>query len=161
MKSFARSLPRRTTPIRLRHLSTSAPSYATPPPEDKTVAGRSPFQAFVDVLRDEVRKNREWQDSVKQLAGERDKVADSETMKKAREVYERARVGHPSTGAEIWEAHFLRDREEQEGHTGVVGIGGVAQPELPPAPNPFQPFSHLPLLSLIIIPHPFSADALD
>jgi hypothetical protein len=63
-----------------------------PPPEDKTVAGRSPFQAFVDVLKEEVRKNREWQESVKQLAGERDKVADSETMRRAKEVYERARV---------------------------------------------------------------------
>lgn len=66
-----------------------------PPPEDKTVAGRSPFQAFVDVLKEEVRKNREWQESVKQLAGERDKVADSETMRKAKEVYERARVSLP------------------------------------------------------------------
>ncbi|KAM0749556.1 Tim44-domain-containing protein [Meredithblackwellia eburnea MCA 4105] len=62
------------------------------PDQDTTVAGRSPFQAFVDVLRDEVRKNREWQDSVKQLQGEASKVQDSEAMKRAREVYERARL---------------------------------------------------------------------
>ena len=60
--------------------------------QDTTVAGRSPFQAFVDVLKDEVRKNREWQDSVKQLQGEASKVQDSEAMRKAKEVYERARV---------------------------------------------------------------------
>lgn len=72
--------------------STSNKAPPPPPEEDTTVSGRSPFQAFVDVLKEEVRKNREWQESVKQLAGERDKVADSETMKKAKEVYERARV---------------------------------------------------------------------
>lgn len=59
---------------------------------DSTVAGRSPFAAFVDAIREEVRKNREWQDSVKQLGGEVDKVQDSEAMRKAKEAYERARV---------------------------------------------------------------------
>jgi len=39
-----------------------------------------------------VRKNREWQDSVKQLGGEVSKVQDSEAMKRAKEAYERARV---------------------------------------------------------------------
>jgi hypothetical protein len=63
-----------------------------PQEEDSTVEGRSPFAAFVEVLRDEVRKNREWQDSVKQLGGEVSKVQDSEAMKRAKEVYERARV---------------------------------------------------------------------
>jgi len=62
------------------------------PEPDSTVAGRSPFAAFVEAIREEVRKNREWQDSVKQLGGEVDKVQDSEAMKKAKEAYERARV---------------------------------------------------------------------
>ncbi|GAA5981373.1 hypothetical protein JCM11641_005298 [Rhodosporidiobolus odoratus] len=60
--------------------------------DDTTIEGRSPFAAFVEVLRDEVRKNREWQDSVKQLGGEVSKVQDSEAMKRAKEVYERARL---------------------------------------------------------------------
>ncbi|GAA6003675.1 hypothetical protein JCM10207_003541 [Rhodosporidiobolus poonsookiae] len=60
--------------------------------EDTTVEGRSPFAAFVEVLREEVRKNREWQDSVKQLGGEVSKVQDSEAMRRAKEVYERARL---------------------------------------------------------------------
>lgn len=62
---------------------------------DTTVAGRSPFAAFVEVLREEVRKNREWQDSVKQLGGEVGKVQDSEAMKRAKDAYERARVSLP------------------------------------------------------------------
>jgi hypothetical protein len=44
------------------------------------------------VLRDELRKNRELQDNVKQLQGDVDKLQDSEAMKKARAAYERARV---------------------------------------------------------------------
>lgn len=55
-------------------------------------APKSPFQTFVDVLRDEIRKNRELQDNVKQLQGDVDKLQDSEAMKRARDAYERARV---------------------------------------------------------------------
>jgi mitochondrial import inner membrane translocase subunit TIM44 len=58
---------------------------------------KSPFQTFVDVLRDELRKNRELQENVKQLQGDVDKLQDSETMRKARAAYERARVCAAST----------------------------------------------------------------
>ena len=53
---------------------------------------KSPFQTFVDVLRDELRKNRELQDNVKTLQGDVEKFQDSEAMKKARAAYEKARV---------------------------------------------------------------------
>ncbi|KAI9449783.1 mitochondria import inner membrane translocase TIM44 subunit [Russula earlei] len=53
---------------------------------------KSPFQTFVDVLRDELRKNRELQENVKQLQGDVDKLQDSEAMRKARAAYERARL---------------------------------------------------------------------
>ena len=53
---------------------------------------KSPFQTFVDVLKDELRKSRELQENVKQLQGDVDKLQDSETMKRARAAYERARV---------------------------------------------------------------------
>lgn len=113
MRAAARRIPLRSSHApQLRLFSSSRPALSKdsagdappPPPNDKkqrkkadepqdtTVAGRSPFQAFVDVLKDEVRKNREFQDSVKQLQGEASKVQDSEAMKKAKEVYERARV---------------------------------------------------------------------
>ena len=53
---------------------------------------KSPFQTFVEVLREELKKNRELQDNVKQLQGDVDKLQDSEAMKKARAAYEHARV---------------------------------------------------------------------
>ncbi|EIN06037.1 mitochondria import inner membrane translocase TIM44 subunit [Punctularia strigosozonata HHB-11173 SS5] len=53
---------------------------------------KSPFQTFVDVLKDELKKNRELQENVKQLQGDVDKLQDSEAMKRAREMYERARL---------------------------------------------------------------------
>ena len=100
-------LPLHLRPTPAAHFSTSRRSLAAaadeppkqekakaePEPEpDTTVQGRSPFQAFIDVIQQEVRKNREWQDSVKQLGGEVDKVQDSAAMRKAKEAYERARV---------------------------------------------------------------------
>jgi ribosomal protein S20 len=55
-------------------------------------APKSPFQTFVEVLREELKKNRELQDNVKQLQGDVDKFQDSEAMKKAKAAYEKARV---------------------------------------------------------------------
>lgn len=46
----------------------------------------------MDVLKDELKKNRELQDNVKQLQGDVDKFQDSGAMKKAKAAYERARV---------------------------------------------------------------------
>lgn len=73
--------------------------HARPPPryfhasaQRLNEPGKSPFQTFVDVLKDELRKNRELQDNVKQLQGDVDKLQDSEAMKKAKAAYERARV---------------------------------------------------------------------
>lgn len=70
-----------------RLLHSSSPRYNELP--------KSPFQTFVDVLRDELKKNRELQDNVKQLQGDVDKLQDSEAMKRAKAAYERARVCHP------------------------------------------------------------------
>ena len=53
---------------------------------------KSPFQAFVDTLREELKKSQEMQDNMKQLQGEAGKVQDSETLKKMKEAYERARI---------------------------------------------------------------------
>lgn len=53
---------------------------------------KSPFQAFVDTLKEELRKSQELQDNMKQLQGEAGKMQDSETMKRMREAYERARI---------------------------------------------------------------------
>ncbi|KAG8913324.1 protein translocase subunit [Tulasnella sp. 408] len=53
---------------------------------------RSPYQIFVETLKEELRKNQELQDNVKQLQGDVDKFQDSESMKRAKEMYERARL---------------------------------------------------------------------
>ena len=44
------------------------------------------------MLQDELRKNREFAENVKQLKGDVDKFQDSEAMKRAKHAYERARV---------------------------------------------------------------------
>ncbi|KAF7312146.1 Mitochondrial import inner membrane translocase subunit TIM44 [Mycena indigotica] len=69
---------------------------------------------FVDVLRDELRKNRELQENVKQLQGDVDKLQDSETMKRARAAYERARLT-----SSIKENPRLRAAAEELKKTGV------------------------------------------
>lgn len=58
---------------------------------------KSPFQTFVDTLKEELQKSRELQQNVKQLQGDVDRFQDSEAMKKAREAYERARVSLQSS----------------------------------------------------------------
>ncbi|KAI0047229.1 TIM44 subunit of mitochondria import inner membrane translocase [Auriscalpium vulgare] len=75
---------------------------------------KSPFQTFVDVLRDELRKNRELQDNVKQLQGDVDKLQDSEAMKRAKAAYERARLT-----SSIKENPRLRAAAEELKKTGV------------------------------------------
>ena len=46
----------------------------------------------MDVVREELKKDRDLQENMKQLQGDVDKFQDSEAMKKARDAYERARV---------------------------------------------------------------------
>lgn len=53
---------------------------------------QSPFKVFLQVFKEEIEKNQGWQQNVKQLSGEVDKMADSKAMKAAREMYERTRV---------------------------------------------------------------------
>lgn len=64
--------------------------------EEENAPPQSPFKVFAQVLKEEISKNKGWQDNVKQLQGDVDKLADSQAMKKAREVYERARVSLPA-----------------------------------------------------------------
>ncbi|KAJ7574415.1 import inner membrane translocase subunit tim44 [Mycena floridula] len=75
---------------------------------------KSPFQTFVDVLKEELRKNRELQDNVKQLQGDVDRLQDSEAMKRAKAAYERARLT-----SSIQENPRLRAAAEELKKTGV------------------------------------------
>ncbi|KAI0352354.1 mitochondria import inner membrane translocase TIM44 subunit [Trametes cingulata] len=71
---------------------TSAASFHSSARRQNNEPPKSPFQTFVEVLKDELRKNRELQENVKQLQGDVEKFQDSEAMKRAREAYERARL---------------------------------------------------------------------
>ena len=68
---------------------------------------KSPFQAFVEVLRDDPRKNGELQDNVKQQ-GDVEKFQDSEAMKKSQAAYEKARVRHLSFMLRLTESQCSR-----------------------------------------------------
>ena len=81
---------RNSTPTRLTSVFQSSGFHSSSRRQDELP--KSPFQTFVDVLREEIRKNREIQEGVKQLYGDVDAVRDSEAMRRAKEAYERARV---------------------------------------------------------------------
>jgi import inner membrane translocase subunit TIM44 len=59
---------------------------------------QSPFKVFLRVFREEIDKNQGWQQNVKQLQGDVDKLADSAAMKKARDAYEKSRVSAAGGG---------------------------------------------------------------
>ncbi|KAF8887287.1 import inner membrane translocase subunit tim44 [Infundibulicybe gibba] len=108
-RQHARSLPFRIAPT----ASAGAAGFHSSSRHQNELP-KSPFQTFVDVLKDELRKNRELQDNVKQLQGDVDKFQDSEAMKKARAAYERARLT-----SSIKENPRLRAAAEELKKTGV------------------------------------------
>ncbi|KAE9399146.1 import inner membrane translocase subunit tim44, partial [Gymnopus androsaceus JB14] len=105
-------IPPPTRPSRQIH--SSAPRHNEIP--------KSPFQTFVEVLRDELKKSRELQENVKQLQGDVDRFQDSEAMKKARAAYERARLT-----SSIKENPRLRAAAEELKKTGVKVSDAVGE----------------------------------
>ncbi|KAI0641900.1 mitochondria import inner membrane translocase TIM44 subunit [Trametes meyenii] len=103
----------RPLPLAL-HPALSSASFHSSARRQNNEAPKSPFQTFVEVLKDELRKNRELQDNVKQLQGDVEKFQDSEAMKRAREAYERARLT-----SSIKENPRLRAAAEELRKTGV------------------------------------------
>lgn len=63
-----------------------------PTPEEGHGPAKSPFAVFAQVLKEEINKNKAWQENVKTLQGDVDKLADTQAMKRARDLYEKARV---------------------------------------------------------------------
>lgn len=94
--------------------------------------GKSPFQAFVEVVREEIERNRQLQQDMKQLGGKVDSMADSKAWGAVRDTYERARVStpclcmcgkgsmlaHPQLTASIQENPRLRKAAEDLMRTG-------------------------------------------
>ena len=78
--------------LRLALSSRRAFSCSSQRHEGGQEAPRSPFRVFVETLKLEIEKNRDLQENVKQLQGDVGKLQDSESMRKAKELYERARI---------------------------------------------------------------------
>lgn len=60
--------------------------------EPELQPGKSPFAAFVEVIKEEIERNRQLQADMKQLGGKVDSMADSKAWGAVRNTYERARV---------------------------------------------------------------------
>ena len=88
--------------IPLRSLSTTCrlladkPPEAERPPEPGNAPPQSPWKVFTSVLKEEIEKNQAWQQNVKELRGDVDKMADTAALKRAREMYEKSRVRLPA-----------------------------------------------------------------
>ena len=61
-------------------------------PEKEFTPGTSPFTIFVQVIREEIEKNRQLQDNIKTLEGSVSSVQDSKTWNSMRAGYEKARL---------------------------------------------------------------------
>jgi import inner membrane translocase subunit TIM44 len=53
---------------------------------------QSAFGKFVETFKEQIKKNRELQESMKKLQDESGKAGESETLKKAKEAFEKAKV---------------------------------------------------------------------
>jgi import inner membrane translocase subunit TIM44 len=101
-----------------------------PPSPEENSAPQSPFKIFAQVLKEEIAKNKGWQDNVKQLQGDVDKLADSEAMKRARDIYERARVSrltllYPGSQYSMARLMLMADHKyDSEQPTDTIGSGG-------------------------------------
>lgn len=96
-----------------------------PTPEEGHGPAKSPFAVFAQVLKEEISKNKAWQENVKTLQGDVDKLADTQAMKRARDMYEKARVRSFGFACQRHaEARFehgcCRKRGAREGAGGVA-----------------------------------------
>lgn len=55
---------------------------------------QSAFSKFVETLKEQIKKNKELQESVKKLQDESGKAGDSDALKKAKDAFEKAKVTH-------------------------------------------------------------------
>ncbi|KAG2223238.1 hypothetical protein INT45_006119 [Circinella minor] len=73
----------------------------------QTVAVRqysSPFKVFMDTIKDQIKKDKELQQGVKSLQDESGKLAESDALKKAKEMYEKAKLQQSEQSKHLKEA---------------------------------------------------------
>ncbi|KAI9019400.1 hypothetical protein CLU79DRAFT_758657 [Phycomyces nitens] len=73
-----------TTRSRTTHVITA---FRTTPARNYS----SPVRVFIQTIKDQIKKNKEVQDGVKTLQDESGKIGESDTLKKARELFEKAK----------------------------------------------------------------------
>lgn len=76
-------------------LSSSARVRLAPRAAQHTMPVRhysSPLKVFMDTIRDQMKKNKDLQEGVKSLQDESGKLAESDALRKAKEMYEKAKV---------------------------------------------------------------------
>ncbi|KAI8143991.1 hypothetical protein BJV82DRAFT_557765 [Fennellomyces sp. T-0311] len=64
----------------------------------------SPLKVFMDTIRDQIKKDKELQQGVKSLQDESGKLAESDALKKAKEMYEKAKVQQSEQNKRLKEA---------------------------------------------------------
>ncbi|KAF9436507.1 protein translocase subunit [Entomortierella beljakovae] len=80
---------------------------------------QSAFGKFVETLKEQIKKNRELQESVKKLQDESGKVGDSDALKRAKDVFEKAKDGAASAG--IATEKIKNTAEQLRKATGKLG----------------------------------------
>jgi len=82
---------------------------------------QSPFKVFVDTLRDQIKKNTEFQESVKQLQDGAGRLGDTEALRRAKEAYARARTN--ATGEDNEKLRRLAEEIRKAGGKVTDAIG--------------------------------------
>ncbi|KAF8941234.1 hypothetical protein EDD21DRAFT_364500 [Dissophora ornata] len=77
------------------------------------------FSKFVDTLKEQIKKNKELQESVKKLQDESGKVGESDALKKARDAFEKAKDSAASAG--VASEKLKQTAEQLKKATGKIG----------------------------------------
>ncbi|KAG0002474.1 protein translocase subunit [Entomortierella chlamydospora] len=127
--SALRSVLTSTTAKAIRPSSLLAPSQRlTAHPTGRRISAplisaryesQSAFSKFVETLKEQIKKNKELQDSVKKLQDESGKVGESDALKKAKDAFERAKDGAASAG--IATEKIKQTAEQLKKATGKIG----------------------------------------
>ncbi|KAF9360742.1 protein translocase subunit [Mortierella sp. NVP85] len=94
---------------------------------------QSAFGRFVETFREQIKKNKELQESMKKLQDESGKVGDSDTLKKAKDAFEKAKDSAASANVASEKikqtAEQLRKATEKIGETVSETLKGAAENE--------------------------------
>ncbi|KAG0372809.1 protein translocase subunit [Mortierella sp. AD032] len=80
---------------------------------------QSAFGKFVETLKEQIKKNKELQESVKKLQDESGKAGDSDALRKAKEAFERAKES--AAGAGVATEKLKQTAEQLRKATGKIG----------------------------------------